>query len=90
MIQIIKNKDKEGRNFSYIYDTSKKEESCHICNNGKIGDILNQVETREAGKIGLCRFCFGFIVSADLEAMLRGMREHAEIKIKKTNNKRRF
>jgi hypothetical protein len=83
MKQIIKNDI--GDFFFYEYDTSKKEESCHLCNNGKLGDILNVVETREAGKIGLCRFCFGFIVDQDLEAMLRGMREEAEIEIKKIN-----
>ena len=95
MKQIIKNKytnkftGYEGGDFSYKYDTSKKEESCHVCNNGKIGDILNVVKTREAGKIGLCRFCFGFIVGSDLESMLRGMREQAEIQVKKINKLRR-
>ena len=78
----------ENDTYFYEYDTSKKEECCHVCNNGKIGDTLNIVETKEAGKIGLCCFCFGSIVDQDLEAMLRGMREHAEIEINKLNKQR--
>jgi len=69
-----KNKVEKIGNFEY------SRTDCHTCNNRK--GNLKRTQTRREGVIGLCSLCSGYIVGQDLEAMLRGMQEEAEIKIK--------